>query len=165
MRKSRGFSAILVSIILGSILGAMPALQVKAQSIDTSTEFVSGDVQVFSNLNAWYTWININGTRTVFLALYSNQLPSPVSAFVGQGYNSSSGSRVFVANVLLAMEVYNDTNNNGYPDANYAVGSSEIKYTLVMNASQTFTKSLRPEDDHRRCSSFHVGRNLWSGAG
>jgi len=141
MRKSRGFSAILVSIILGSILGAMPALQVKAQSIDTSTEFVSGDVQVFSNLNAWYTWININGTRTVFLALYSNQLPSPVSAFVGQGYNSSSGSRVFVANVLLAMEVYNDTNNNGYPDANYAVGSSEIKYTLVMNASQTFTKS------------------------
>ena len=141
MRKSRGFAAILALVILVSILGSMSTLRVKAQSIDTSTEFVSGDVQVFSNLNAWYTWISINGTRTVFLALYSNQLPSPVSAFVGQGYNSSSGSRIFVANVLLGMEVYNDTNNNGYPDANYTVGSSEIKYTLVMNASQTFTKT------------------------
>src|SRR5437870_8023405 len=108
-------------------------------SIDLSKEYASGDVDVFPYLQAWYTWININGTHTIFLALHSNQVQSPVSAFVGQGYNTTSGSKVFVANALLAMEVYNDTNGNGYLDANYGAGTTELKYLLVMNASQTFT--------------------------
>lgn len=116
---------------------------VSAQSsaIDLSKEYTSGDVDVFPYLQAWYTWININGTHTIFLALHSNQAQSPVSAFVGQGYNLSSGSKVFVANALLAMEVYNDTNPNGYLDANYEAGTTELKYLLEMNASQTFTTS------------------------
>src|SRR5438445_12286114 len=114
----------------------------KAQSsIDLSKEYSSGDVDVFTYLHAWYTWININGTHTIFLALHSNQAQSPVSAFVGQGYNTTSGSKVFVANALLAMEVYNDTNANGYLDANYGAGTTELKYLLVMNASQKFTTS------------------------
>jgi len=46
-----------------------------------------------------------------------------------------------VANALLAMEVYNDTNGNGYLDANYGTGTTELKYLLGMNASQTFTPS------------------------
>jgi hypothetical protein len=113
---------------------------VKAQtSIDLSKEYSSGDVDVFQYLQAWYTWININGTHTIFLALHSNQAQSPVSAFVGQGYNTTSGSKVFVANALLAMEVYNDTNGNGYLDANYSASTTELKYLLIMNASQTFT--------------------------
>src|SRR6267143_5440594 len=112
----------------------------KAQSsIDLSKEYSSGDVDVFTYLQAWYTWININGTHTIFLALHSNQGQSPVSAFVGQGYNTTSGSEIFVANALLAMEVYNDTNGNGYLDANYGAATTELKYLLVMNASQTFT--------------------------
>ena len=112
----------------------------KAQSsIDLSKEYSSGDVDVFTYLQAWYTWININGTHTIFLALHSNQGQSPVSAFVGQGYNTTSGSKIFVANALLAMEVYNDTNGNGYLDANYGAATTELKYLLVMNASQTFT--------------------------
>src|SRR5207245_10416215 len=37
------------------------------------------------------------------------------------------------------MEVYNDTNGNGYLNANYGAGTTELKYLLVMNASQTFT--------------------------
>src|SRR3989454_2876799 len=114
---------------------------VSAQSspIDLSKEYTSGDVDVFPYLQAWYTWININGTHMIFLALHSNQAQSPVSAFVGQGYNTTSGSKVFVANALLAMEVYNDTNGNGYLDANYGAGTTELKCLLVMNASQTFT--------------------------
>src|SRR6266542_1498885 len=140
MRKSKEFLTAFLVIIVLSIVCLQTPTPVRAQSsIDTSQEYTSGDVQVFPYLEAWYTWISINGTHTIFLALHSNQLPSPVSAFVGQGYNSSSGSRVFVANVLLAMEVYNDTNNNGYLDANYPTGSTELKYTMIMNASQTFT--------------------------
>jgi hypothetical protein len=88
---------------------------------------------------AWYSWVNINGTHTIFLALHSNQIPSPVFSFVGQAYTTSAGSRVFVGNALLAMEVYNDTDHNGYLDANYTTGSTELRYTLLMNASQTFT--------------------------
>src|SRR5437879_7290379 len=92
----------------------------KAQSsIDLSKEYSSGDVDVFTYLQAWYTWININGTHTIFLALHSNQGQSPASACVVQGYNTSSSSTSFVANALLAMEFYNDINWNGYTDANY----------------------------------------------
>jgi len=115
------------------------SVSAQSSSIDLSKEYASGDVDVFPYLQAWYTWININGTHTIFLALHSNQVQSPVSAFVGQGYNTTSGSKVFVANALLAMEVYNDTNGNGYLDANYGAGTTELKYLLVMNASQTFT--------------------------
>src|SRR6266571_551283 len=141
MRNSRVFSAVLLIVIVSLVTFLQAPLPAKAQSstIDTSQEYSSGDVQVFPYLEAWYTWISINGTHTIFLALHSNQLPSPVSAFVGQGYNTSSGSRVFLANVLLAMEVYNDTNNNGYLVADYSAGTTELRYTILMNASQTFT--------------------------
>src|SRR2546428_10346062 len=115
------------------------SVSAQSSSIDLSKEYASGDVDVFPYLQAWYTWININGTHTIFLALHSYQAQSPVSAFVGQGYNTSSGSKVFVANALLALEVYNDTNGNGYLDANYGTGTTELKYLLGMNASQTFT--------------------------
>ncbi len=141
MRNSRTFSVILLIVIAASIPTIRLSLPAKAQSssINVSQEYSSGDVQVFPYLEAWYTWINIDGTHTIFLALHSNQVPSPVSAFVGQGYNTSSGSRVFLANVLLAMEVYNDTDHNGYLDADYSTNTTELRYTILMNASQTFT--------------------------
>jgi len=113
----------------------------QSSSIDVSQEYSSGDVRVFPSLDAWYTWININGTHTIFLALHSFQAPSPVSAFVGESYNTSTGSRVFVANALMAMEVYNDTDGNGFLDANYAIPQTELLYTIQMNASQSFTTS------------------------
>src|SRR5437870_12237899 len=124
-------------------------------SIDLSKEYSSGDVEVFPYLQAWYTWININGTHTIFLALHSNQAQSPVSAFVGQGYNTTSGSKIFVANALLAMEVYNDTNGNGYLDANYGASMTELKYLLVMNASQTFT--VNPAQKTITSGTAHYG--------
>ncbi len=74
----------------------------------------------------------------VFFALhFLNQ--NPIFTFVGQAYNSSTGQRVFVGNSLLALEVYNDTDHNGYLDADYSVPGTELRYTLIMNASQTFT--------------------------
>ncbi len=140
--SSRASAMVLTATVLSAVFLQACLLQpVRAQSssIDLSQEYSSGDVEVFPYLQAWYTWVNVNGTHTIFLALHSNQLPSPVSSFVGQAYNTSSGSRVFVANALLAMEVYDDTNGNGFLDANYAAGNTELRYTLIMNASQTFT--------------------------
>src|SRR5437773_11073497 len=120
---------IIVVIMLSSIV--LPELVhtpllAHSSSIDFSQEYSSGDVQVFPLLDAWYTWININGTHTMFLALHSFQAPSPVSAFVGESFNTSTNSRVFVANALMAMEVYNDTNGNGFLNANYAVPTTEL---------------------------------------
>src|SRR5438132_10192362 len=143
MRISRvSLTLMEMAVILSAVFvqaSVVPSSRAQSSSIPVSQEFASGDVQVFASLQAWYTWVNINGTHTIFLALHSNQGPSPVSAFVGQSYNTTSGSKVFVANALLAMEVYNDTNGNGYLDANYGAGTTELKYLLVMNASQTFT--------------------------
>ena len=134
---------VIVVIMLSSIV--LPALVhtpllAQSSSIDFSQEYSSGDLQVFPSLDAWYAWISINGTHTIFLALHSFQAPSPVSAFVGESYNTSD-SRVFVANALMAMEVYNDTNGNGFLDANYAIPSTELLYTIQLNASQSFTTS------------------------
>src|SRR5256712_5756809 len=140
--KRTVLASTMTMIALLAIVAQVPnfhSVTAQSSAIDLSKEYSSGDVDVFTYLQAWYTWININGTHTIFLALHSNQVQSPVSAFVGQGYNTTSGSKVFVANALLAMEVYNDTNGNGYLDANYGAGTTELKYLLVMNASQTFT--------------------------
>ncbi len=131
-----------VAIILSAVLGHSPfpeKVGAQSSSIDLSQEYSSGDVQVFEYLQAWYSWVNVNGTRMIFLALHSPQNDSPVSAFAGQGYNTSSGSKVFVANAVMAMEIYNDTNGNGFLDADYSIGTTELLYTLLLNASQTFT--------------------------
>lgn len=131
---------VVVIIMLSAVVlpGLFHTRLMAQSSVDFSKEYSSGDVQVFPYTQAWYTWININGTHTIFLALHSTQYPSPVSAFVGQSYNTSTSSRVFVANALMAMEVYNDTDGNGMLDANYATGQTELLYTIIMNASQTF---------------------------
>jgi len=139
---SKSLLAIVIAvIILLAVVG--PALihtrlLAQSSSVDFSQEYFSGDIQVLPTSLAWYTWVNVNGTHTIFLALHSAQYPSPVSAFVGESYNTSSGSRVFVANAIMAMEVYNDTDGNGILDANYATAQTELLYTIVMNASQTF---------------------------
>src|SRR5436309_7160309 len=142
LKRKQVLALMQTAIILAvMIVQTVPLHLVNAQSssIPLSQEFASGDLQISTYLQAWYTWVNVNGTHTIFLALHSQQAQSPVFAFIGQAYNTSSGSRVFVGNALLAMEVYNDTNKNGFLDANYATGSTELKYTLIMNASQTFT--------------------------
>jgi len=138
---SKSLSTIAITVmLLAMIVSAFVHAPVLAQSsVDFSKEYSSGDVQVFPTTQAWYTWININGTHTIFLALHSTQYPSPVSAFVGESYNTSTNSRVFVANSLYAIEVYNDTNHNGLLDANYPAGQTELTYTILLNASQTFT--------------------------
>jgi len=135
-------TVVIVVIALSAVVS--PALiptrlLAQSSSVDFSQEYSSGDVQVLPYSLAWYTWININGTHTIFLALHSTQYPSPVSAFVGESYNTSTNARVFVANAIMAIEVYNDTDGNGILDANYATGQTELLWTIMMNASQTFS--------------------------
>src|SRR5260370_38181133 len=138
---SESIAMSVMGIITLSVVGSPGVFHtrlVAQSSVDFSQEYSSGDVQIPPYSLAWYTWISINGTHTIFLAEHSAQYPSPVSAFIGESYNTSSNSRVFVANAIMAIEVYNDTNGNGILDANYGTGQTELLYTIVMNASQTF---------------------------
>jgi hypothetical protein len=109
--------------------------------IDTQKEYVSGNSS--SDLGLWYTWINTGNTDVVFLAydfeglqFMGSPLPSPVSMVVGQHFNTSEGE-VFVGNSPRYMEIYDDTNGNGVPDANFTAGTSEIQYYVMMNASRS----------------------------
>jgi hypothetical protein len=139
LSKSALTVAILTITLSALVLPVFVYTRVLGQSsVDFSQEYASGDAQILPYSLAWYTWVNINGTHTIFLAEHSTQYPSPVSAFVGESYNRSTNSRVFVANAIMAIEVYNDTDGNGILDANYATGQTELLYTILMNASQTF---------------------------
>ena len=108
-------------------------------SIDTEAEYSNGSLgSQYEGLALWYDWINTNGTQIIFLAYYSQLLNPPIITFMGQHYYTDNGTEVFVGNTLTAMEVYNDTNGNGLPDADYAAGTGEILYGFVVNSSVSF---------------------------
>jgi hypothetical protein len=148
---------VLTSFLLVTIcLPAFPAgAGSGASGIDTSQAYASGFIS--GSQGAWYTWVNVQGVKLVFLALYSPVYNSPVFTFVGQEYNSSSGNPVFVGNSLMLMEVFNDTNHNGILNANYTSGHSELKFTVIMNSSQSFTSTPVSENSSDGVSNFHWG--------
>lgn len=147
MIPTRVFVTLLIAVVAFSTLSSQVVHIVSAQSssIPLSQEYASGDIQTpyyggpGSSLLLWYSWVNVNNTHTIFLASHSIQYESPVFAYVGQAYNTSSGQRVFVGNAMIAMEVYNSTGSSNYLDANYTLGKTNLAYTMIMNASQTFT--------------------------
>jgi hypothetical protein len=112
-------------------------------NIDTNAEYSNGTLGTdISGLTLWYTWVNTSGSQIIFLAYQSAVLNPPVITFLGQHYYANDGTEVFVGNTLEAMELYNDTNGNGLPDANYTSGQSEIMYHFLVNSSESF--DIRP---------------------
>lgn len=108
-------------------------------SIDTNIEYSNGTLGTdLAELTLWYAWINTSGAQTIFLAYQSYVLNPPVITFLGQHYFADNGTEVFVGNTLEAMELYNDTNGNVLPDANYTSGESEILYHFFVNSSASF---------------------------
>jgi len=112
-----------------------------ADSIDTGKEYSNGSIPVYSDgqliSGLWYDWVNTNGTQVVFFAYYSKVVNSPVITFLGQHYKADNETEVFMANTLMLLEVYNDTNGNSIPD--FAVGNSELLYNFIMNSSVGFS--------------------------
>jgi hypothetical protein len=115
--------------------------QSSSSPINTSSQFSSGDVS-YGYVNMWYSWVNTQGVRLIFLALHSTDSPSPVGFIIAQEYNTTTTNKpVFVSSTPIAFEVFNDTNHNGILDANFSAGTTELRYTLLINASQTFSVS------------------------
>lgn len=112
-----------------------------ATSIDTEREYSNGSILTYSDGQVvgelWYDWVNTNGTQVVFFAYYSKIYNSPVITFLGQHYKADNETEVFMANTLMLLEAYNDTNKNGIPD--FTAGESELQYNFIMNSSVGFS--------------------------
>jgi len=118
-----------------TIVSGSPELE----DIDTSVEYSNGSIgSPLQGLSLWYAWINTSGTQIIYLAYQSHVLNPPVVTFLGQHYRTENDTEIFVGNTLTAMEVYNDTNGNGVPDADFIAGSSEIMYYFIVNSSVSF---------------------------
>jgi len=110
-----------------------------AGDIDTEAEYCYGYMgSPFPGLDLWFTWVNTSGTQIIFLAFDSHIQNPPVVTFFGQHYYTENNTQVFVGNTLTSMEVYNDTNGNGVPDADFTTGTSEIVYYFLVNSSARF---------------------------
>src|SRR5437879_9608107 len=108
MRISRvSLTLMEMAVILSAVFvqaSVVPSSRAQSSSIPVSQEFASGDVQVFASLQAWYTWVNINGTHTIFLALHSNQGPSPVSAFVDRKSTRLNSSHRCISYAVFCLK-------------------------------------------------------------
>lgn len=111
--------------------------------IDTNLEYCNGSISSQNpDLPLWYDWVNASGTQIIFLAYHSYVVNPPIITFLGQHYYSENDTEVFVGNTLTSMEIYNDTNGNDLPDADYVSGKSEILYHFDVNSSVSF--EIRP---------------------
>jgi len=151
-------SAVIGALLLGAaVVGVVSPVVHASSGIDTTKAYASGFLSFSSSQGAWYTWVNEGGVKLVFLALYSPVYNSPVFAVVGQEFNASDGSPVFIGNALMAMEVFNDSNHNGILDANYAANSTELRYTVLVNSSQSFSFTPVSQNETAGVTKLHWG--------
>jgi hypothetical protein len=102
-------------------------------SIDENSEYANGTIPT-SIGSIWYSWINTSGTQVIYYSLFSDVVNSPIINFVGQHFEIGN-TDVFIGNTLTLIEVYNDTDKDGIPQANFTTGISEISYYLLVNSS------------------------------
>ncbi len=106
--------------------------------IDTNTEYSNGSIPMPPFGSIWYAWINTTDTQIIYYSLFSDQVNSPIINFLGQHFQLQDGTDVIVGNTLALIEVYNDTNGDGIPQANFTSGISEIEYYLLVNSSISY---------------------------
>jgi len=103
-------------------------------NIDTNAEYTNGSISTPIG-GIWYAWVNISKTQIIYYSLFSDELNSPIMNFLGQHFQVENDTEVFVGNTLTLIEVYNDTNEDGIPQANFTSGETEIAYYLLVNSS------------------------------
>jgi hypothetical protein len=146
MKQSRCASAFLAGILVASVMLAVSVLSdsatVRGQvassqgPFDTSAEYANGSIPTPpTGVWMWYTWVNTSETQVICYALFSDTHNSPIVNFVGQHFAVEDNTDVFVGTMLALIEVYNDTNGDGVPQANFTAGESEILYHLAVNSS------------------------------
>ena len=149
MKLSRYVSAFLVGLLITSIIFSASLLStnvtVSAQTvssqgyIDTNAEYANGSIPIPpTGVWIWYAWVNTSETQVICYALFSDTYNSPIMSFLGQHFKVENSTDVFVGTTLALIEVYNDTNGDGIPQANFTSGESEIIYHLGVNSSVNY---------------------------
>jgi len=149
MKLSRYVSAFLVGLLIASIVFSVPlqgvSVSVSAQTIaaqgdiNTNAEYANGSIPTPpAGVWIWYTWVNTSETQVICYALFSDTYNSPIMSFLGQHFKVENSTDVFVGTTLALIEVYNDTNGDGIPQANFTSGESEIIYHLGVNSSVNY---------------------------
>lgn len=143
MRPAFYLSAFVVGLLASALLSAtqfsvQPILSAEATAsqmqIDTNAEYTNGTIHG-ETVDIWYAWVNVSETQVIYYALFSNEVNSPIINFLGQHFQVENDTEVFVGNTLTLIEVYNDTNGDGIPQANFTSGETEIAYYLLVNSS------------------------------
>lgn len=126
--------ALLSSLLFVGFSSMELARGFSAQGFDATVEYSNGTISG-QLLDVWYAWVNISKTQIMYYALISEEVNPPIKNFLGQHFQIENETEVFVGNTLLLIEVYNDTNDDGIPQANFTSGESEIAYYLEVNSS------------------------------
>jgi hypothetical protein len=144
MRLAFWLSASVVGLLMVSVFSSAICFSAQATlgsraaasqtQIDTNAEYTNGSIPR-QTADIWYAWVNVSKTQVIYYALFSDEVNSPVINFLGQHFQVENDTEVFVGNTLTLIEVYNDTNGDGIPQANFTSGESEIAYYLLVNSS------------------------------
>lgn len=163
MKLDLCLSASLVGLLLVSVLSSVMLFSTQATlcaeasasqlNIDTNSEYANGSISTSPVVDIWYAWVNVSDTQVIYYALFSNEVNSPIINFLGQHFQVENDTEVFVGNTLTLIEVYNDTNEDGIPQANFTSGETEIAYYLLVNSSIGYKttpiqKTLKDEIPH-----------------
>lgn len=146
--------SILVSVMLFSTRATLCAEASASQlTIDTNSEYANGSISISPVVDIWYAWVNVSDTQIINYVLFSNEVNSPIINFLGQHFQVENDTEMFVGNTLTLIEVYNDTNGDGVPQANFTSGETEIAYYLLVNSSIGYEttpiqKTLKGEIPH-----------------
>ena len=145
MKLDLCLSASLVGLLLVSVLSSVMLFSTQTTlcaeasasqlNIDTNSEYANGSIPISPDIDIWYAWVNVSDTQIIYYALFSNEVNSPIINFLGQHFQVENDTEVFVGNTLTLIEVYNDANEDGVPQANFTSGASEIVYYLLVNSS------------------------------
>ncbi len=116
----------------------VPKASLDQVSINDETD--SGYIQ---DMWLYYNWINTGKSHLINIASACTpiSLYFPSLNLIGQHYFAPDGTELFIGHSLICYELYNDTNENGYLDANFTSGVIETKYYFTMNFSRSFEPS------------------------
>lgn len=131
---------VLLSTCLCSSIYAVPKAEANGDSghtIDANAEYANGSFPTTYG-GIWYSWVNVSDTQIVQYSLFSDIYNSPIMTFTGQNFQVENDTEVFVGNTLTLIEIYDDVNEDGIPQANFTSGDSEIVYYLYVNSSVNY---------------------------
>ncbi len=148
------FLVLLFSLLFVSCFQALTEAvgEYSVDEIERKAEYVNGTI-LGGTIDMWYAWVNVSETQVLYYALHSDQVNSPMINFLGQRFQVKNETEVFVGNTLTLIEVYNDTDGDGIPQADFISGESEIAYYLLVNSSVSYEatpiqKSLQNDIPH-----------------